>query len=84
MEVTKIPVVTEATGFLLVPPEPVKVDEPVPDMAVATGVPLDSVRGQVQNRGVGRLGVPVEGIPGRSKETRVIDTGMSMPQRCRD
>lgn len=59
------------------------VDEPVPDMGVAIGAHRDSVMDQVQSRAVGRLGVPVEGIPGRGKETLVIDTGTSMLQRCR-
>lgn len=72
-----------ATGFLLVPPQLVGVDELVLGMAVAIGAARGSVTGRAQNRVVDRLGVLVEGIPGRSRETRVTDTGRSMPQRCR-
>lgn len=79
----KIPVVTGLLGFLLVSPQLVAMDEPVPDMAVAIGAASGSVTGQVQNRAVGTSGVPVEGTPGRGKGSYVIDTGMSMLQRCR-
>lgn len=59
------------------------VDEPVPDMAVAIEEVRGSVKGQAQNQAVGRQGVLVESIPGRSKEIRATDTGTSMLQRCK-
>lgn len=70
-------------GVLPVPPQVAGVDELVPDMAVAIGVVRGSVKGQAQNRAVGKLGVPVEGIPRRGKEKRVTGTGTSTLQHCR-
>lgn len=58
-------------------------DEPVPDMGVAIGAARDNVMGRAQNQAMGRLGFHVEGIPRRSKETRVIDTGKSILQHHR-
>ena len=71
------------TGFPLVPPRFVGVKKWVPDTAVAIGGVHGSVTGQAQNRVVGKLEVPVEGIPGRDKERHGTDTGTNMLQRCK-
>lgn len=59
-------------------------DEVVPDTVVAIGGVRGSAMGLVQDRVMGKLGVPVENIPGRGKETYLTDTGTNMLQRCRD
>jgi len=71
------------TGFLLVPPRFVGVRESVPDTAVAIGGVHGSVTGQAQNRVVGKLEVPVEGIPDRDKGRHGTDTGTSTLRRCK-